>query len=116
MGCNQFASEERVKKGAEKLQKYLNAKQQGRLDGFFTVKSKEKPLPKGKAEKGKSATKRKVYGCYNYSPLISYAPLGRCRERREWLEKIEEEITMALFIYNVLPCILFFLSFNAIRL
>ena len=57
-----FSSEERVKKGAEKLQKFLNAKQQGRLDGFFSVKPKEKvPPPKGKAaEKGKSGTKRKV--------------------------------------------------------
>jgi len=67
-----------VKKGAEKLQKFLNAKQQGRLDGFFTVKPKEKaPPPKGKgAEKGKAGTKRKVSSsspnskswrsCYSY--------------------------------------------------
>ncbi len=59
-----FFSEERVRKGAEKLQKFLNAKQQGRLDGFFSVKPKEKVPPlKGKAaEKGKSGTKRKVSG------------------------------------------------------
>jgi len=53
-------SEERVRKGAEKLQKFLNSKQQGRLDGFFTVKPKdnqEKPGPKGKA--GKTDTKTK---------------------------------------------------------
>ncbi|KAJ7578011.1 flap endonuclease 1 [Mycena floridula] len=57
-------NEERVRKGAEKLQKFLNAKQQGRLDGFFT-KPKEKPEDKSKgkgkkpeATKGKG-TKRK---------------------------------------------------------
>ncbi|KDN41688.1 putative DNA repair endonuclease rad2 [Tilletiaria anomala UBC 951] len=32
-------SEDRVRKGAEKLQKSLGKKQQGRLDGFFTVSS-----------------------------------------------------------------------------
>ncbi|KAG6898172.1 Flap endonuclease 1-A [Termitomyces sp. T32_za158] len=56
-------NEERVRKGAEKLQKSLNSKQQGRLDGFFSVKPKEKTDlkkdTKGKADaKGKS-TKRK---------------------------------------------------------
>ena len=59
-------SEERVRKGAEKLQKYLNSKQQGRLDGFFTVKPKEKAPPakgKGPDKKGDAkgkGTKRKV--------------------------------------------------------
>jgi flap endonuclease-1 len=54
-----------VRKGAEKLAKHLNARQQGRLDGFFTVKAKEKdekPAAKGKG-KGKEdakGTKRKV--------------------------------------------------------
>ncbi|KAF8625908.1 hypothetical protein AX17_006634 [Amanita inopinata Kibby_2008] len=51
-------NEERVRKGAEKLQKFLNTKQQGRLDRFFTVKAKEAGTPtvKGKKEepKGKS--------------------------------------------------------------
>lgn len=60
-----ISSEERVRKGAEKLQKYLNSKQQGRLDGFFTVKPKPEGSPKkekGKGEgKGKEkGTKRKV--------------------------------------------------------
>ncbi|OCH91898.1 PIN domain-like protein [Obba rivulosa] len=49
-------NEERVRKGAEKLTKFLNSKQQGRLDGFFSVKHKspkkekedEKPKGKGK--------------------------------------------------------------------
>ncbi|EEB94192.1 hypothetical protein MPER_07035 [Moniliophthora perniciosa FA553] len=47
-------NEERVRKGADNLQKFLNAKQQGRLDGFFTVKPKEKtePAKKGAATKG----------------------------------------------------------------
>jgi flap endonuclease-1 len=49
-----------VRKGADRLQKFLNAKQQGRLDGFFTTKPKEKPPLKGKAEKSKSGPKRKV--------------------------------------------------------
>ncbi|KAF9266670.1 PIN domain-like protein [Marasmius fiardii PR-910] len=62
-------NEERVRKGAEKLQKFLNAKQQGRLDGFFTLKPKEKtePMKKGgkggKDDKGKKGTaKRKGEG------------------------------------------------------
>ena len=50
-----------MRKGAEKLTKFLNSKQQGRLDGFFTVKPKEKPKD---SAKGKGAvtkgTKRKV--------------------------------------------------------
>ncbi|RDX53414.1 PIN domain-like protein [Lentinus brumalis] len=57
-------NEERVRKGAEKLTKFLNAKQQGRLDGFFTATAKPKtsPAKKDKAEeKGKGkGTKRKV--------------------------------------------------------
>ncbi|KAG5720045.1 Flap endonuclease 1 [Termitomyces sp. T112] len=56
-------SEERVRKGAEKLQKFLNSKQQGRLDGFFSVKPKEKTDPKkdtkGKADAKGKGTKRK---------------------------------------------------------
>lgn len=68
-----FYSEERVRKGAEKLSKFLNAKQQGRLDGFFTVqpKAKEPTAAKGKgAAKGKDAKggKRKV------SPFLSAIP------------------------------------------
>ncbi|KAF4617315.1 hypothetical protein D9613_005801 [Agrocybe pediades] len=52
-------NEERVRKGADKLQKFLNTKQQGRLDGFFTVKPKEKAPPaKGKG-KGKEDAKSK---------------------------------------------------------
>ncbi|KAF8349580.1 flap endonuclease 1 [Amanita rubescens] len=55
-------NEERVRKGAEKLQKFLHSKQQGRLDGFFTVKAKEPVAPakaKGKKEdvKGKAGVK-----------------------------------------------------------
>ncbi|KAJ3788072.1 flap endonuclease 1 [Lentinula aff. detonsa] len=54
-------NEDRVRKGAEKLQKFLNTKQQGRLDGFFTVtaKPKEAAKGKGKEDKGKKGTKRK---------------------------------------------------------
>ncbi|GAW09776.1 PIN domain-like protein [Lentinula edodes] len=54
-------NEERVRKGAEKLSKYLNTKQQGRLDGFFTVTAKPKEIAKGKGkdDKGKKGAKRK---------------------------------------------------------
>ncbi|KAF7968955.1 hypothetical protein HWV62_28801 [Athelia sp. TMB] len=61
-------NEERVRKGAEKLAKYLHTKQQGRLDGFFTVApktspkkgdSKEKTKGKGKGADAKG-TKRKA--------------------------------------------------------
>ncbi|KAF9046168.1 PIN domain-like protein [Panaeolus papilionaceus] len=51
-------SEERVRKGAEKLTKFLNTKQQGRLDGFFTAKPKDK-APAGKDAKGKADSKAK---------------------------------------------------------
>lgn len=55
--------EDRVRAGAAKLSKMLAAKQQGRLDGFFTVKPKT-DAPKRKAEddkkgKGGKATKKK---------------------------------------------------------
>lgn len=51
-------SEDRVRKGADKLIKMMNAKQQGRLDGFFTVQAKSDE--KGKGPKPKVGTKRKV--------------------------------------------------------
>lgn len=62
-----------MRKGADKLTKFLNAKQQGRLDGFFTVQPKTKVASaavgkgakdaKGKGAKGKEKDvkgKRKV--------------------------------------------------------
>ena len=62
-------SEDRVRKGAEKLAKSQNSKQQGRLDGFFTTTPKTSAPKKasakdakGKNDKGKS-TKRKVSYC-----------------------------------------------------
>ncbi|TFK68030.1 flap endonuclease 1 [Pluteus cervinus] len=58
-------NEERVRAGAAKLQKYMSSKQQGRLDGFFTVKPKEKaPAGKGdkKDAKGKSKADPKAKG------------------------------------------------------
>ncbi|KAF8610596.1 PIN domain-like protein [Ceratobasidium sp. AG-I] len=49
-------NEDRVRKGAEKLTKMLNTKQQGRLDGFFKVtestSSKAKPGAGGKGASG----------------------------------------------------------------
>jgi hypothetical protein len=52
-----------VRKGAEKLMKHLNARQQGRLDGFFKPKEKEDAAPpkgKGKGKEDTKGTKRKV--------------------------------------------------------
>lgn len=57
-------SEDRVRKAAEKLGKFLNAKQQGRLDGFFTAQPKKeddsKTKGKGKGKADAKGTKRKV--------------------------------------------------------
>ncbi|CAE7217982.1 unnamed protein product [Rhizoctonia solani] len=53
-------NEERVRKGAEKLTKMLNTKQQGRLDGFFKVT--ESAGSKSKATAGKGATSGKGAG------------------------------------------------------
>jgi flap endonuclease-1 len=80
VGANSMgSSEDRVRKGAEKLTKFLNSKQQGRLDGFFTVKPKDKKASPSKADakgKGKEApkkgTKRKVgliFFCLSRSKL-----------------------------------------------
>lgn len=59
--------EDRVRKSCEKLTKAVNSKQQGRIDGFFTVKPKENTAStsKSKAKGGKDdskakGTKRKV--------------------------------------------------------
>lgn len=65
-----------MRKGADKLQKFLNSKQQGRLDGFFSVQPKEKApvVAKGKGkDKGKidtktKGTKRKVSQNEDYTP------------------------------------------------
>ncbi|KAG2068455.1 PIN domain-like protein [Suillus decipiens] len=64
-------NEDRVRKGAEKLQKFLNAKQQGRLDGFFSVQPKTSPKKskvddtksKSKTVKDGKGTKRKASIC-----------------------------------------------------
>lgn len=47
-------NEERVRKGAEKLAKFLNVKQQGRLDGFFS----SNPKSISKQDGGKGGRKR----------------------------------------------------------
>lgn len=61
-----MSSEERVRAGAAKLTKMLAAKQQGRLDGFFTVKPKEgasapakKAGDKRKGDDAKGGAKKK---------------------------------------------------------
>ncbi|GAA5926386.1 multifunctional nuclease RAD27 [Sporobolomyces koalae] len=55
-------SEDRVRKGADKLKARLSSKQQGRLDGFFTVQPKDpKAAAKRKADdKGSKAKKAKT--------------------------------------------------------
>ena len=53
--------EDRVRKSCEKLTKAVNSKQQGRIDGFFTVKPKENTASssKSKAKGGKDDSKTK---------------------------------------------------------
>lgn len=51
------SSEDRVRGGAAKLAKMLSAKQQGRLDGFFTVKPKEGTAVKKDDKKRKADEK-----------------------------------------------------------
>ncbi|CAK9779536.1 PIN domain-like protein [Cutaneotrichosporon oleaginosum] len=51
--------EDRVRSGAAKLSKMLAAKQQGRLDGFFTVKPKVQDDKKGAGAKRKADEKKK---------------------------------------------------------
>ncbi|THH09535.1 hypothetical protein EW145_g1951 [Phellinidium pouzarii] len=82
-------NEERVRKGAEKLSKFLNTKQQGRLDGFFTIQQKLSPEKddKGKAKgkgtgKGKG-TKRKVGLRLPFLSSISKASSVIKLDRRE---------------------------------
>ncbi|KAI0697925.1 PIN domain-like protein [Cytidiella melzeri] len=56
-------NEERVRKGAEKLAKFLNAKQQGRLDGFFTAQPQKASAKKDEgSKKGKGKGKADVRG------------------------------------------------------
>ena len=68
-----------MRKGAEKLTKFGNAKQQGRLDGFFTAKpkgamknepEKGKSKDKGTAAKGAKTAKRKA-SCPTYYHDVS---------------------------------------------
>lgn len=54
------SSEDRVRAGAARLDKMLNQKQQGRLDGFFKVTPKEKPVTGSAKDTKKTAGKRKV--------------------------------------------------------
>lgn len=64
-----------MRKGADKLLKMMSAKQQGRLDTFFTVQPKS-PEKKGKGQAGKSKPsvgKRKVnnYGGSIFSGSVT---------------------------------------------
>ncbi len=89
-----------MRKGAEKLQKFLNSKQQGRLDGFFTVKPKEKAAPaKGKTDaKGK---KRKVRTLYvSLSNVLT--SLCRGMRKREAVRKRPKQ-SNTIYFYLVCP-------------
>ncbi|TFK65373.1 hypothetical protein BDN72DRAFT_203637, partial [Pluteus cervinus] len=58
-------NEERVRAGAAKLQKSMNTKQQGRLEGFFVVRQKDKskaPPSPTKSSKPKAKTETKAKG------------------------------------------------------
>ena len=92
-----------MRKGADKLQKFLNSKQQGRLDGFFSVKPKEKaPTPtkmkgkdKGKVDTKTKGTKRKV--CSKKKSTFSvglffFSIIGRRESGKQWGKEISKEI------------------------
>jgi hypothetical protein len=90
-----------VRKGADKLAKFLNSKQQGRLDGFFTVQPKTSPKKgaskssgkdvkgKGKGKADTKGTKRKVCGiffvwrvCYRKKLMTMACVVYRMMKRR----------------------------------
>ena len=118
-----------MRKGADKLQKFLNSKQQGRLDSFFSVKPKEKATAPAKG-KGKDkvkvdtkakGTKRKV--CYKKTisppfPLTFFLKkLCREMERKPVQEKnLERNDLIRFFILSktyldrVFSCYLLLLS------
>lgn len=71
-----------MRKGAEKLSKFLQAKQQGRLDGFFTVQQQKSSPEKGSKGKDKGSakgTKRKVRYISLFLELISLTTGHRYR-------------------------------------
>jgi hypothetical protein len=98
-----------VRKGADKLQKFLNSKQQGRLDGFFSVKSKEKaPAPtkmkgkdKGTVDTRTKGAKRKV--CSKKSPFSVdlFSIIGRRESGKQWGKEISKEIIS--FFHSIIP-------------
>lgn len=49
-----------MRAGAARLDKMLNQKQQGRLDGFFKVTPKDKPATSSAKDTKKTTGKRKV--------------------------------------------------------
>lgn len=63
-----------MRKGAEKLAKYLHTKQQGRLDGFFTVAPKTSPK-KGDSKDAKTKGKGKGADTKGTKRKVSSAPM-----------------------------------------
>ncbi|GJJ13288.1 hypothetical protein Clacol_007540 [Clathrus columnatus] len=103
-------NEERVRKGAEKLAKFLNAKQQGRLDSFFTMKpkaagetSKDKNLKDSKDSKNK---KRKRFRLFGRQAAESKNDLLKCWDATKYTLDPSRKIVCEPFIledniYNV---------------
>lgn len=113
-----FLSEERVRKGAEKLSKFLNAKQQGRLDGFFTVQPKTSPKKdddkgkgkgKGKGKDEPKGTKRKVRqhgsACFLVPVLrMIFRPVTRTTRRQVVVRRQKlrsEDLVSVIILFSV---------------
>lgn len=76
-------SEDRVRKGADKLKLQMAAKQQGRLDSFFSVKAKpaEKDTDDGKGKKRKVSRRWPLLNSAKW--LTDMSAAGRRSERKE---------------------------------
>ena len=130
--------EDRVRKSCEKLTKAVNSKQQGRIDGFFTVKPKENTASssKSKAKGGKDDsktknTKRKVRSslCRCRVPIEIFAPRQRRRKvvgqrrrgRKSDLRSSETYIPWSRGRYPYVTCIfraylVYYTAFSSPRL
>jgi len=114
--------EDRVRKSCEKLTKAVGSKQQGRIDGFFTVKPKENNVSasKSKAKSGKDDsktknTKRKVGTrfCRCQTPTKTFASRQRRRmavaqRRRGRKNDLRSSETHTLLVGALFVCYLYF--------
>ena len=116
--------EDRVRKSCEKLTKAVNSKQQGRIDGFFTVKPKEptasssKSKTKGGKDDSKTkSTKRKVCsllcGCRVPTEVVAFRQKRRRRRvmaqrrrgRKNDLRSSKTYIPCSRGCYSYVTCI-----------